>query len=42
LRVTFHDDAWREHQRKGHYHWRTDRDDDRGYYAHGKWHSFEH
>ena len=42
LRVTFHDDAWREHQRKGHYHWRADRDDDHGYYAHGKWHSFEH
>jgi len=34
--------AWREHRRKGHYHWRTDRDDDLGYYAHGKWHSFEH
>ena len=41
LGVTFHDDAWREHHGKGH-HWRKDRDDDRGYYAHGRWHSFEH
>ncbi|HEY2751618.1 hypothetical protein [Phenylobacterium sp.] len=40
LGVTFHDDAWREQNKHAHYHWRKDRDDDRGYYSHGSWHSF--
>ena len=40
LGVTFHDDAWREQNRHAHYHWRKDRDDDRGYYSNGRWHSF--
>jgi hypothetical protein len=41
LRVTFHDDAWREAHRR-HYHWRHDRDDDHGYYSHGRWRTFDH
>jgi hypothetical protein len=40
LGVTFHDDAWREAHRTGHYHWRDDRPDDHGYYEHNVWHPF--
>ncbi len=41
LGVVFHDDAWyatNRHDR--HWHFRHDRDDDHGYYAHGSWHRF--
>ncbi|MFI4949537.1 MAG: hypothetical protein ACHP7A_00695 [Caulobacterales bacterium] len=41
LGVVFHDDAWREQHRRGHYHWRRDQDDDHGYYMHGRWHRFD-
>jgi hypothetical protein len=41
LRVMFHDDAWWEQNRRGHYHWRKDRADDHGYYSRGRWRSFE-
>ncbi|HEY3694036.1 hypothetical protein [Phenylobacterium sp.] len=41
LRVMFHDDAWWDHHRRGHYHWRRDRPDDHGYYSHGRWRAFE-
>jgi hypothetical protein len=38
LGIQFYDDDWARHHRHG-YHWRHDRDnDDRGYYAHGRWH----
>ena len=41
LRVTFHDDAWRDLHSKGHrYHWREDRADDHGYYNRGQWRPF--
>lgn len=40
LGVRFHDDAWRERHRHGHYRWRSDRDDDHGYYYRGEWRSF--
>jgi hypothetical protein len=40
LHIRFHRDDWRaRHQR--HYHWRQDRDDDHGYYTHGRWHTFD-
>jgi len=42
LGVRFHDDAWREQHRRGHYRWRRDRDDDHGYYSHGRWRTFDH
>jgi hypothetical protein len=41
LGVTFHDDAWREQNRHGRYHWRKDRSDDQGYYSHGHWRRFD-
>lgn len=41
LGVTFHDDAWREQNRHGHYRWRKDRPDDQGYYSRGHWRRFE-
>lgn len=41
LGVTFHDEAWRNQNRKGHYHWRRDQTDDQGYYSHGKWRRFD-
>jgi hypothetical protein len=42
LGVTFHDDAWREQNRHGRYHWRRDRTDDQGYYSRGHWRRFDH
>ena len=41
LGVTFHDDAWREQNRHGHYRWRKDRTDDQGYYSRGHWRRFD-
>jgi hypothetical protein len=41
LGVTFHDDAWRQQNRHGQYHWRKDRTDDQGYYSHGHWRRFD-
>ncbi len=39
--VTFHDEAWyASHRHDRRTHWRQDRDDDHGYYAHGTWHPF--
>lgn len=40
LGVRFYDDAWRDHHRHG-YHWRRDRDDDHGYWFHGRWRPFD-
>ena len=40
LGVIFHDEAWRAAHRSGRYHWRKDRDDDHGYYSHGRWRRF--
>ena len=40
LGIMFHDDAWAERHRGHHWHWRTDRDDDHGYYERGEWHPF--
>lgn len=37
--ITFHDDAWADAHRAGHYHWRQDRFD-RGYYRDGVWIAF--
>jgi hypothetical protein len=40
LGVTFHDDDWwRDHHHR--YHMRRDRDDDHGYYMHGRWRAFD-
>ena len=39
LGMIFHDDAWRDANRRG-YHWRKDRHDDRGYYSRGHWRHF--
>ena len=41
LGVHFYGDDWREaHRHDRHYHWLKDRDDDHGYYSHGRWHAF--
>ena len=40
LSVIFHDEAWRARHMRGHWRWRHDRDDDHGYYNHGRWHRF--
>ncbi len=40
LGVIFHDEAWRANHARGHWRWRHDRDDDHGYYSHGRWHRF--
>jgi hypothetical protein len=41
LGVRFYGDDWREtHRHDHHYHWQKDRDDDHGYYSHGRWHAF--
>lgn len=40
LGIVFYGDDWREaHLHR--YHWRHDRDDDRGYYRHGAWRPFD-
>ena len=41
LGIRFYGDDWREaHRHDRHYHWQKDRDDDHGYYSHGRWHGF--
>ena len=40
LRAMFHDDDWRKAHQHGRYHWRRDRDNDNGYWMHGRWHDF--
>ena len=40
LGVIFHDETWRAAHRGGRWHWRRDRDDDHGYYYHGRWRRF--
>jgi hypothetical protein len=40
LGISFHDEDWRRHNRWGHYRWRGDREDDRGYYREGRWTHF--
>ena len=41
LGIRFYGDDWREaHRHDRHYHWLKDRDDDHGYYSHGRWHAF--
>jgi hypothetical protein len=41
LGVRFHDDAWWDaHKRYHRYHWREDRDNDRGYWRHNRWYDF--
>jgi hypothetical protein len=41
LGVVIHDDAWWDAQRHHrHWRWRRDRDDDHGYYSHGRWRQF--
>ena len=39
LRVVFHEEGWRG-DRGHHWRWRHDRDDDHGYYSHGRWRRF--
>ena len=42
LGIQFYGDDWRDaHRKDTHYHWMKDRDDDHGYYSHGRWHGFE-
>jgi hypothetical protein len=41
LGIHFYSDDWRNsNEFNGHYNWMSDRDDDRGYYSRGRWHSF--
>jgi hypothetical protein len=41
LGIRFYGDDWREaHRHDHHYHWLRDREDDHGYYSHGRWHAF--
>lgn len=41
LGVQFYDDGWAVgHRTDPQYQWRPDREDDRGYYDHGSWRSF--
>jgi hypothetical protein len=40
LGVTFYGDDWRRTHQGRRWHWRHDRDDDHGYYMHGRWHRF--
>ena len=39
LGVVFHEEGWRG-DRRHHWRWRHDRDDDHGYYFRGRWHRF--
>ena len=39
LGVVFHDDDWRAAHAR-HWRWRKDREDDHGYYSHGRWRPF--
>jgi sterol desaturase/sphingolipid hydroxylase (fatty acid hydroxylase superfamily) len=39
LGIIFHDDAWKAAHHR-HYHWRSDRDNDKGYYSRGVWTPF--
>ena len=41
LGIHFYSDDWRNSRAfNGHYNWMSERDDDRGYYSRGLWHSF--
>ena len=41
LSIHFYSDDWRKSDEfNRHYRWMSDRDDDRGYYSRGQWHSF--
>ena len=40
LGIHIYGDEWRRsHEHDRHYHWMRNRDDDRGYYSNGEWHS---
>jgi hypothetical protein len=39
LGITFHEEGWKGDATR-HWRWRHDRDDDHGYYSHGRWHPF--